>query len=41
MPASPCPIPGHVGWGLEQSDQVENVPAHGRGVGLDELEGAF
>lgn len=31
MPASPCPIPGHAGWGLEQSEQVESAPANGRG----------
>jgi len=37
-----CPIPGHiqgqVGWGSEQPDLVEDVPAHGRGVGLDGLQ---
>jgi len=36
-----CPIPGNiqgqVGWGSEQPDLAEDVPAHGRGVGLDEL----
>jgi len=35
------PIPGNIqgwfGWGSEQSDLVEDVPAHGRGVGLDDL----
>jgi len=35
------PIPGNnqgqVGWGSEQSDLVEDVPAHCRGVGLDDL----
>ena len=32
-----CPLPGIVqgqaGWGFEQPDLVEGVPAHGRGVG--------
>jgi len=32
-----CPLPGSVhgqaGWGFEQSGLVEDVPAHGRGVG--------
>ena len=36
-----CPIPGtiqgQVGRGSEQPDLVEDVPAHGRGVGLDAL----
>ena len=36
-----CPItgniPGQVGQGSEQPDLVEDVPAHGRGVGLDDL----
>ena len=36
-----CPIPGNiqgqVGRGSEQSDLVEGVPAHCRGVGLDDL----
>jgi len=36
-----CPIPGNiqgqVGWGSEQPGLVEDVPAHGRGVGLDGL----
>ena len=31
-----CPLPGsvqgEVGWGLEQPDLVEDVPAHGRGM---------
>ena len=27
-----------VGWGFEQPDLVEGVPAHGRVVGLDDLE---
>jgi len=34
-----CPIPGNfqgqVGWGSEQPDPAEDVPAHGRG--LDEI----
>jgi len=33
-----CPIPGSVqgqaGWGSEQPDLVEGVPAHRRGLGL-------
>ena len=36
-----CPIPGNiqgqVGWGSEQPGLVEGVPAHCRGVGLDDL----
>ncbi|KAM9643769.1 uncharacterized protein ACIBXB_012437 [Morphnus guianensis] len=36
-----CPIPGivqgQVGWGFEQLDLVEDVPAHGRRVELDDL----
>ena len=36
-----CPIPGNVqgqvGQGSEQPDLVEDVPAHCRGVGLDDL----
>ena len=36
-----CPIPGNVqgqvGWGSEQPDPVEDVPAHCRGVGPDDL----
>ena len=36
-----CPIPGNiqgqVGWGFEQPDLVEDVPAHSRRVGLDDL----
>jgi len=35
------PIPGNVqgqaGWGSEQPDLVEDVPAHCRGLGLDDL----
>jgi len=35
------PLPGNVcgwvEWGLEEPDIVENVPTHGRGVGLDDL----
>jgi len=36
-----CPIPGNiqglVGQGSEYTDAVEDVPAHCRGVGLDDL----
>ena len=36
-----CPVPGtiqgQVGQGSEKPDLVEDVPAHGRGVGLDDL----
>jgi len=36
-----CPIPGNIqgqaGWGSKQSHLVEDVPAHFRGVGLDDL----
>ena len=35
------PIPGNtqgqVGWGSEQSGLVKDVPAHCRGIGLDDL----
>jgi len=34
-----CPIPGNiqsqVGWGPEQLDLVDDVPAHSRRLGLD------
>jgi len=33
----PGNIQGQVGRGSEQPDLVENVPAHCRGVGLDDL----
>ena len=40
-PRDGCPIPGNipgqVGRGSEQPDLVEDVPAHGRGVGLGDL----
>ena len=36
-----CPIPGSIqdqaGWSFEQPDLVIDVPAHGRGLGLDDL----
>ena len=36
-----CPFPGSVqgqaGRGFEEPDPVEDVPTHGRGVGLDGL----
>ena len=36
-----CPITGsvqgQVGPGFEQPDLVKDVPAHGRGLGLDDL----
>ena len=36
-----CPIPGNTqgqaGQGSEQPDPVEDVPAHGRRIGLDDL----
>jgi len=36
-----CPVPrnpqGQVGWGSEQPGLVEAVPAHCRGIGLDDL----
>jgi len=35
--SGPCPIPGNIqgqaGWGCEQPDAVEDVPAHGKGIG--------
>jgi len=39
MEGGPIPgnIPGQVGRGSEQPDLAEDVPAHGRGVGLDGL----
>jgi len=37
-----CPIPGNIpgqtGRGSEKPDVVEDVPAHGRGVGLGHLQ---
>jgi len=33
----PGNIPGQVGWGSEQPDLVEDVPAYCRGAGLDGL----
>jgi len=36
-----CSLPGSVqgqaGWGFEQLGPVEGVPAHGRGLELDDL----
>ena len=36
-----CPMPGNVqgqvGWGSDQPDPGEDVPAHGRGLELDGL----
>ena len=37
----PGSIQGQVGWGSEQPDLVEDVPAHGRVVGLADLRGPF
>jgi len=40
-----CPLPvsvqGQAGRGFEQPGLVEGVPAHGRGVELDDHEGPF
>ena len=40
-----CSLPGSVqgqaGWGFEQPGLVEGVPAHGRGLELDDLYGPF
>jgi len=40
-----CPVPGNiqgqVGQVSEQPDLVEDVPAHCRGVGLDDFKGLF
>jgi len=33
----PGNIQGRVGWGSEKPDLVSGVPAHCRGVGLDDL----
>ena len=30
-------VQGHMGWGFEQHDLVEDVPAHGGGIGLVDL----
>lgn len=34
---TPGDTEGQVGWGSEQLDLVEDVPAHWRGVGLNDL----
>jgi len=31
------PHQSQVGWGFEQPDLVEDVPAHSRGIGVDDL----
>ena len=40
-----CPIPGssqgQVEWRFEQPDLVKDDPAHGRVVGLDDLQRSF
>jgi len=40
-----CPIRGNVqgqvGWGSEQPDPAEDVPAHGRGLGWMDFKGPF
>ena len=33
----PSLVQGQVGWGFEQPGLVEDVPAHGRGVGTSDL----
>ena len=33
----PGNIQGHIGWGSEQRGLVEKVPAHCRGIGLNDL----
>jgi len=33
----PGSVQGQVGWGSEQHNPVEDVPAYCRGVGLDDL----
>ena len=33
----PVSVQAQAGWGFEQPDIVEGVPAHGRGTGLDDL----
>jgi len=33
----PGNIQGQVGWGSEQPDLIEDIPAHCGGVGLDDL----
>lgn len=35
----PVSVQNQVGWGLEQPGLVEDVPAYGRMVGLDDLQG--
>jgi len=37
----PGNIQGQVGWGSEQPGLAEDVPAHCRGVGLDDLESSL
>jgi len=32
-----CPIPGNIQGQVGRLDQVEGVPAHSRGIGLDDL----
>jgi len=34
-------IPGQAGWGFEQCGQVGGVPAHSRGLELDDLTGPY
>ena len=34
-------VQSQVGWSLEQPDVVKNVPAHGKGVGLVDLQRSF
>lgn len=37
MAAPAGSVPAQAGWGFEQPGLVEGVPAHGSGVGLDDL----
>ena len=37
----PGDIQGQVGWGSEQLDLVDDVPAPCRGLDLDDLKGPF
>ena len=34
-------LQGQVGWGIEQPGLVGDVPAHDRGLELDDLSGPF
>ena len=37
----PGSVQGQTGWGFEQPGLVEGIPAHGKGLDLDDLQGPF